>query len=84
MREMPAVSLPETDGILSVFSGLCTCFSSVSLVSMRCSGLLVFTFSSLYINQIRTGMGSRPDLRRPDEVQVDLWFADLIQYQTKQ
>lgn len=84
MREMSDLSLSETDGILSVLSGLCTCFGSVSLVSMRCSGLLVFTFSSLYINQIRTRMGSRPGLRRPDKVQVDPCFANLIRYQTKQ
>lgn len=84
MREMPDLSLSETDGTLSVFSGLCTCFGSVSLVSMRCSGLLVFTFASLYVNQIRTGMGGRPGLRRPDKVQVDPWSANLIRYQTKQ
>lgn len=84
MREMPDLSLSETDRTLSVFSRLCTCFSSVSLVSMRCSDLLVFTFSSLYVNQIRTGMGGRPGLRRPDKAQVDPWFANLIRYQTKQ
>lgn len=85
MREMSDLSLSESDRILSVFSSLCTCFGSVSLVSMRwCSGLLVFTFFSLYINQIRTRMGSRPGLRRPYKVQVDPWFANLIRYQTKQ
>lgn len=84
MREMPDLSLSGTDGTLSVFSGLCTCFGSVSLVSMRCPGLLVFTFSSLYVNQIRTRIGGRPGLRRPDKVQVDPWFANLIRYQTKQ
>lgn len=84
MREMPDLSLSETDGTLSVFSGLCTCFGSMSLVSMQCPGLLVFTFSSLYVHQIRTGMGSRPGLRRPDKVQVDSQFASLIRYQTKQ
>lgn len=71
MREMPDLSLSETDGTLSVFSRLCTCFGSMSLVSMQCPDLLVFTFSSLYVHQIRTGMGSRPGLRRPDKVQVD-------------